>query len=83
MGRTSAYTILSQDNWLHAFSDVYMIMLHHVICGEAEMGRVLEGFVWRIKIKKFIRRWNRLLRDVKPSGKGFSVGSVREDRENH
>lgn len=47
------------------------------------MRRVLEEFVWRIKIRKFIKRWNELLRDVKPSGKGFSVRSVREDRENH
>ncbi|AJB41873.1 hypothetical protein TCARB_0821 [Thermofilum adornatum 1505] len=43
----------------------------------------LEELAWKIKLKKQIEKWNRLLADVKPSREGFAVGSVREDRESH
>jgi antitoxin component of RelBE/YafQ-DinJ toxin-antitoxin module len=48
-----------------------------------EVRRFLEELAWRIKTRRFIELWNELLKDVKPSEKGFSVESVREDRESH
>jgi len=48
-----------------------------------EVRRVLEELAWRVKARRFIERWNGLLKDVKPSEKGFSVKSVREGREGH
>ncbi len=43
----------------------------------------LEELAYRIKMKHYIDKWDKLLRDVKPSEKGFSSRSVREDRESH
>ena len=43
----------------------------------------LEELAWKIKLKKQIEKWNRLLADVTPSREGFAVESVREDRESH
>jgi hypothetical protein len=43
----------------------------------------LEELAWKIKLKRYIEKWNRLLVGVKPSREGFAVGSVREDRESH
>jgi len=48
-----------------------------------EVRRFLENLAWRVKIRRFVERWDELLKDVKPSGEGFSVISVREDREGH
>jgi len=48
-----------------------------------EVRRFLEDLAWRVKIRRFVERWDELLKDVKPSGEGFSVMSVREDRESH
>ncbi|MCC5994642.1 MAG: VapB-type antitoxin [Candidatus Aenigmarchaeota archaeon] len=48
-----------------------------------EVRKFLEELAWRIKTRRFIELWNELLKDVKPSEKGFSVKSVREDRESH
>jgi len=48
-----------------------------------EVRRFLEELAWKVKIRKFIEHWNELLKDVKPSEKGFSVKSVRGDRETH
>ena len=48
-----------------------------------EIRKFLEELAWRIKTRRFIELWNELLKDVKPSEKGFSVESVREDRESH
>jgi len=45
--------------------------------------RFLEDLAWRVKIRRFVERWDELLKDVKPSGEGFSAISVREDRESH
>jgi len=43
----------------------------------------LEKIIWIAKTKKFVTEWDELLKDVKPSEKGFSIKSVREDRESH
>jgi hypothetical protein len=48
-----------------------------------EVRRFLEELAWRVKTRRFIEHWNELLKDVRPSEKGFSVKSVREDREGH
>ncbi len=36
-----------------------------------------------IKAKEYVNKWIKLLKAVKPSKKGFSERSIREDRENH
>ncbi len=43
----------------------------------------LEELAWKVKLRRQIEKWNRLLGGVKPSHEGFSVGSVREDLESH
>jgi len=43
----------------------------------------LEELAWKVKLRRQIEKWNRLLGGVKPSLEGFSVESVREDRESH
>lgn len=48
-----------------------------------EVRRYLEELALRIKLRKFVSGWDEVLRDVKPSEMGFSVMSVREDRESH
>jgi len=35
------------------------------------------------EVRRFVERWDELLKDVKSSWGGFSVMSVREDRESH
>jgi len=36
-----------------------------------------------MKVKEYVNRWIEELNDVKPSEEGFSIKSVREDRESH
>ncbi len=48
-----------------------------------EVRRFLEDLAWRVKIRRFVERWDELLKDVKPGEEGFSVSSVKEDREGH
>jgi hypothetical protein len=43
----------------------------------------LVDLAWKIRIRRMVEKWNRLLAGVKPSREGFAVGSVREDRESH
>lgn len=38
---------------------------------------------WKIRIRRMVEKWDRLLADVTPSREGFAVESVREDRESH
>jgi len=49
----------------------------------SEVRRYLEELAWKIRIKRKMEEWDRILSRVKPSEKGFSVRSVREDRESH
>jgi hypothetical protein len=37
----------------------------------------LMELVWKIRIRRMVEKWNRLLGGVKPSREGYSVGSVR------
>lgn len=48
-----------------------------------EIKKLLEDLFWKIRIKKQIEKWDKILIRVKPSEKGFAVRSVREDREGH
>jgi hypothetical protein len=48
-----------------------------------EVRMFLEKIIWIAKTKKFVTKWDELLKDVKPSEKEFSIKSVREDRESH
>jgi hypothetical protein len=48
-----------------------------------EVRAFLEELAWKIKLKRHIEKWDRLLAGVKPSPEGFAAGSVREDRESH
>jgi hypothetical protein len=36
-----------------------------------------------IKVKEYVNKWIEELKGVKPSEEGFSVKSVREDRDDH
>ncbi len=36
-----------------------------------------------LKAEKYVRKWIKLLKAVKPSEKGFSERSIRGDRENY
>ena len=48
-----------------------------------EVKRYLEELAYKILAKRYVEKWNRLLNNVRPSEKGFSSRSVREDRESH
>jgi len=36
-----------------------------------------------IKAKNYVKKWIQLLKAIKPSERGFSERSIREDRESH
>jgi hypothetical protein len=46
-----------------------------------EVRKHLEELAWKIKIRKFVEKWDEILKNVKPSEPGFAVKSVREGRE--
>lgn len=48
-----------------------------------EVRKYLENLALKVKMRKFVSKWDEMLKDIKPSEKGFSVRSVREDRESH
>ena len=48
-----------------------------------EVRRFLEELAYKVRIRRYVEKWDRMLEGVKPSPKGFSVSSVREDRESH
>lgn len=43
----------------------------------------LEGLSWSLHVKEETKKLRKILEKVKPSKPGFSVESVREDRESH
>ena len=47
-----------------------------------EVKKFLEELAWKQRIKRKVREWRSILERTKPSKKGFSVKSVREDRDN-
>lgn len=46
-----------------------------------EVRSFLEELAWKAKIKRKIEEWRSILERTKPSEKGFSVKSLREDRD--
>ena len=48
-----------------------------------EVKRHLEELAWSVELKRRLDRLDRVLASVPPAPKGFSAGSVREDREGH
>ncbi|MEM0084084.1 MAG: VapB-type antitoxin [Candidatus Methanomethylicia archaeon] len=48
-----------------------------------EVRKFLEELATKVKLKKYIEKWCKLLEEVIPSEKGFAARSVREDRESH
>ena len=48
-----------------------------------EVKRYLEELAWRIELREAVEEISKLLEEVPPADKGFSVRSVREDRESH
>lgn len=48
-----------------------------------EIRKRLEELVWKIRTERQIEKWKMIIARMKPSEDGFSVRSVREDRESH
>lgn len=48
-----------------------------------EVRRFLEELALKVRLRRYIDKWIRLLEGVAPSEKGFAERSVREDRESH
>ena len=48
-----------------------------------EVRRFLEELACKVRIRKYVEKWDRMLESVKPSPKGFSISSVMEDSESH
>jgi len=53
----------------------------HGINISQEVKKFLEELYIKVKAKEYVNKWIEELKDVKPSEKGFSTKSVREDRE--
>ena len=48
-----------------------------------EVKRYLEELAWKIELQESIKEFSKILENVPPAEEGFSVKSVREDRESH
>ena len=48
-----------------------------------EVKKYLEELAWKIRIRRKLKEWDMILSRVKPSEKGFSIKSVRDDRKSH
>ena len=48
-----------------------------------EVKRYLEELAWKIELQEAVKEISKLLEEVPPAEEGFSVRSVREDRETH
>jgi arginine repressor len=55
----------------------------HGIDISQEVKKFLEELYIKVKAKEYVNKWIEELKDVKPSEEGFSVKSIREDRESH
>ena len=55
----------------------------HGIDISQEIKKFLEELYIKVKAKEYVNKWIEELKYVKPSEKGFSTKSVREDRESH
>jgi biotin operon repressor len=50
---------------------------------DQEVRKFLEELYIKVKAKEYVNKWIEELKDVKPSEEGFSIKSVREDRDDH
>ena len=55
----------------------------HGIDISKEVWKFLEELYIKVRAKEYVNKWVKELKYVKPSEKGFSIKSVREDRESH
>ncbi|MFP3256715.1 MAG: VapB-type antitoxin [Candidatus Nanopusillus acidilobi] len=55
----------------------------HGIDISQETRKFLEELYIKVKAKEYVNKWIEELKDVKPSEEGFSIKSIREDRESH
>jgi len=55
----------------------------HGIDISQEIKKFLEELYIKVKAKEYVNKWIKELKDIKPSEKGFSIKSIREDRESH
>jgi len=55
----------------------------HGINISQEIRKFLEELYIKVKAKEYVNKWLEELKDVKPSEEGFSIKSIREDREGH
>jgi len=55
----------------------------HGIDINQELRKFLEELYIKVKAKEYANKWIEELKDVKPSEEGFSIKSIKEDRESH
>jgi arginine repressor len=55
----------------------------HGIDISQEVKKFLEELYIKVKAKEYVNKWIEELKDVEPSEEGFSIKSIREDREGH
>ena len=55
----------------------------HGIDISQEIRKFLEELYIKVKAKEYVNKWIEELKNVKPSEEGFSIKSIREDREGH
>ena len=48
-----------------------------------EVKRYLEELAWKIELQEAVKEISKLLEEASPAEEGFSVRSVREDRQAH
>ena len=48
-----------------------------------EVKKYLDELAWKIKLREVVNEISKLLEETPPAEEGFSVRSVREDREAH
>ena len=48
-----------------------------------EVKKYLEELAWKVELQEAVKDISKLLEKVPPAEEGFSVRSVREDRESH
>lgn len=63
--------------------DVKRILEEEGIDIGEEVRKFLEELAHKVRLKKYVEKWSRLLEEVAPSEKGFAERSTREDREAH
>jgi len=47
------------------------------------IGEHLEELAYRVQLRRYVKKWDKILSKTKPSEKRFSEKSVKGDRESH